>query len=93
MIEAALTIIFGGAQFKEGTDLWATQNVGLMPPPDFGRHLSRDRFKRIVRYWGRGRISERNRLRNNPWAQVDSWVKGFNDARLREIVAGSKGPS
>ena len=89
MIEAALTIIFGGSQFKEGTDLWATQNLGLMPPPDFGRHLSRDRFRRIVRYWARGRIRERDRLRNNPWAQVDSWVKGFNDARLREIVAGS----
>ena len=89
MIEAALTIIFGGSQFKEGTDLWATQNLGLMPPPDFGRHLSRDRFRRIVRYWARGRIRERDRLLNNPWAQVDSWVKGFNDARLREIVAGS----
>jgi hypothetical protein len=25
----------------------------------------------------------------NPWAQVDSWVKGFNDARLREIKAGT----
>jgi hypothetical protein len=89
MIDAALTIIFGGAQFKEGTDLWATNNHGLMPPPDFGKHLSRDRFKRICRYWARGLRRERERLRDNPWAQVDSWVKGFNEARLREIVAGS----
>jgi hypothetical protein len=89
MIDAALTIIFGGAQFKDGTDLWATNNNGLMPPPDFGKHLSRDRFKRICRYWARGLKKERDRLRDNPWAQVDSWVKGFNDARLREIVAGS----
>jgi hypothetical protein len=89
MIDAALTIIFGGAQFKDGTDLWATNNHGLMPPPDFGKHLSRDRFKRICRYWARGLKRERDRLRDNPWAQVDSWVKGFNEARLREIVAGS----
>jgi hypothetical protein len=47
-IDAALAIIFGGAQFKEGTDLWATQRVGLMPPPDFGRFLSKDRFQRIL---------------------------------------------
>jgi hypothetical protein len=26
MIDAALTIIFGGAQFKDGTDLWATNS-------------------------------------------------------------------
>jgi hypothetical protein len=88
-IEAALTIIFGGAQFKDGTDLWATATLGLMPPPDFGKHLSRDRFKRICRYWARGLEQERDRLRDNPWAQVDSWVKGFNEARLREILPRS----
>ena len=58
-IDAALAIIFGGAQFKEGTDLWATQRVGLMPPPDFGRFLSKDRFQRILRYWARGLSEER----------------------------------
>ena len=37
-IEATLKVIFGGAQFKTGTDLWATETKGLMPPPDFGRY-------------------------------------------------------
>ena len=71
-IDAALAIIFGGAQFKEGTDLWATQRVGLMPAPDFGRFLSKDRFKRILRCWSRGLSEEREVLRLNPWATIDS---------------------
>ena len=37
-IEATFKVIFGGAQFKTGTDLWATETKGLMPPPDFGRY-------------------------------------------------------
>ena len=89
MIDATLAIVLGGAQFKEGTDLWATKTMGLMPPPDFGKHLSRDKFKRIIRYWSRGLKAERDRLRLNPWAQVDSWVKGYNEARLREIRPGT----
>ena len=88
-IEAALAIIFGGAQFKEGTDLWATQRVGLMPPPDFGRQLSRDRFQRILRYWGRGLEEERGNLKDNPWAVIDPWIKGFNASRRREINPGT----
>ncbi len=35
-INAALCIIFGGAQFKEMTDLWAVKRKGMMPLPDFG---------------------------------------------------------
>jgi hypothetical protein len=88
-VDAALAIIFGGAQFREGTDLWATKKVGMMPAPDFGRQLSFDRFQRILRYWARGMAWQRNKLRLNPWAQIDNWVKGFNDARLREIKIGS----
>jgi hypothetical protein len=87
--DAALAIIFGGAQFKEGTDLWTTQRVGLMPPPDFGRFLSQDRFSRILRYWARGRQDERDKLRDNVWAQIDPWVSGFNAARPREIRPGT----
>jgi hypothetical protein len=90
-VDAALAIIFGGAQFKEGTDLWSTKRVGMMPAPDFGKYLSHDRFQRILRYWGRGRGTpeERGKLRLNPWAQIDPWVIGFNAARLREIRVGS----
>ena len=88
-VDAALAVLFGGAQFKEGTDLWATKRVGMMPPPDFGRQLSLDRFQRIQRYWGRGLPEERRALKQNPWAQIDPWVRGFNAARLREIKVGS----
>ncbi len=88
-IDCTMALIFGGAQFKAETDLWSTERKGMMPPPDFGRVLSRDRFKRIVRYWSRGLRREREKLRGQPWAQVDSWVKGFNAARLRELCVGS----
>ena len=88
-IDATLAIIFGGAQFKEGTDLWSTKRVGMLPPPDFGRQLSHDRFQRVLRYWARGLLEERQKLKENPWAQIDPWVKGFNAAREREIVPGS----
>ncbi len=90
-IDAVLAIILGGAQFKEGTDLWATQRAGLMPPPDFGRFLSEDRFKRILRYWSRGLSEEREVLRLNPWATIDPWVDGFNDAHPRRNDDGVDG--
>jgi hypothetical protein len=49
-IEAALCIILGGAQYKTGTNLWATQKKGMLRAPDFGLHLSEDRFGKILRY-------------------------------------------
>ncbi len=58
-----------------------------MPAPDFGRQLSHDRFKRVLRYLARG-IPEREKLKQNPWAEVDPWVKGCNAARKREIKVG-----
>jgi len=61
----------------------------MMPGPDFGRQLSHDRFERIIRYWSRGLPMEREKLRLNPWAQIDPWVQGFNDARMREVKPGS----
>ena len=60
-----------------------------MPAPDFGRQLSRDRFQRVLRYWARGIPADRDKLKLNPWAVIDPWVKGFNAARLREIKIGS----
>jgi hypothetical protein len=61
----------------------------MMRPPDFGRQLSLDRFQRILRYWGRGLPEERRKLKQNPWAQIDPWVRGLNAARLREIKVDS----
>ena len=66
-VDAALAIIFGGAQFKEGTDLWATGRVGLMPGPDFGRHLSHDRFNRKYNCWQR-HLSEVERQSRDEFA-------------------------
>ncbi len=60
-----------------------------MSPPDFGRQLSHDRFQRVLRYWARGLPEEREKIKQNPWAQIDPWVKGYNDARLREVKPGS----
>jgi hypothetical protein len=88
-IDAAIAIIFGGAQFKEETDLWATQRVGIMPSPDFGRHLSQDRFHRILRYWARGLPKQREAVKDNPLAQIGPWAEIFNEARMREIKPGS----
>jgi hypothetical protein len=77
MIGATLTIIFGGAQFKEVTDLWATKQVRLMLEPDFGKHLSYARSqKMIIQYWSRGLKKERGQLRQHLWAQVTSRFVG-----------------
>jgi hypothetical protein len=53
-VDAALTIMIGGAQYKTGTDLWATERKGMVEAPDFGRVMSHDRFHRCLRYWARG---------------------------------------
>jgi hypothetical protein len=45
-IDCALAVLFGGAQFKAETDLWSTKRKGMMPAPDIGRVLSRDRLKK-----------------------------------------------
>ena len=42
--------LYGGAQYKKGTDLWATERQGMINAPDFGRVLAKDRFTRINRY-------------------------------------------
>ncbi len=50
-IFSAMCIMFGGGQFKEGTDLWSVRRKGMMPAPDFGLYLSRRRFEFVLRYW------------------------------------------
>jgi hypothetical protein len=65
-IDCTMALSFGGAKFKAETDLWSTERKGMMHDPDFGRVLSRDRFKKIVRYWDRGLRSERENLRGKP---------------------------
>ncbi len=88
-INAALCIIFGGAQFKDMTDLWSIRRKGMTPAPDFGLFLSRDRFKNILRYWARGPEGTSEKLRNIPWEEVGYWVRAFNKSRREEIEVGT----
>jgi hypothetical protein len=88
-IHAALCVIFGGAQFKDMTDLWSAKRKGMMPAPDFGLYLSRDRFRKKLRYWARGPDGTSEKLRNNPWEEVDYWVRAFNKNRREEIEVGT----
>jgi len=53
-LRAFLVCLYGGAQFKEGTELWAETAFGVMPAPRFGRRLNKDRFERMLRCMARG---------------------------------------
>ena len=88
-IEAALCVIFGGAQYKAGTNLWATTKKGMLRAPDFGMHLSQDKFKKILRYWSKGPDGTTEKLRDYPWEEVDIWIRGFNKNRQAEIEVGT----
>ena len=88
-IFSALCVLFGGGQFKEGTDLWSVRRKGMMPAPDFGLYLSRNRFEKILRYWALGPDGTSEKLRENPWAEVDYWVRAFNTNRKEELVVGT----
>ncbi len=69
-IEATLCIIFGGAQYKAGTNLWGVQKKGMLRAPDFGLHLSEDRFGKILRYWSKGLDGTREKLLEKPWEKM-----------------------
>jgi hypothetical protein len=88
-IEAALCIIFWGAQYKAGTTLWSTQKKDMLRAPGFGSHLSEDRFGKILRYWAKGPDGTREKLAENPWEEVDVWIQGFNRNRRTEIGVGT----
>jgi hypothetical protein len=53
-LRAFLVCLHGGAQFKEGTELWAETACGVMPAPRFGRRLNKGRFERTLRCMARG---------------------------------------
>ena len=88
-VHAALCVIFGGTQFKDMTDLWSVKRKGMMPAPDFGVYLSRYRFQKILRYWARGPEGTEEKLKDNPWEEVDYWVRAFNKNRREEIEVGT----
>ena len=49
-LRAWMGITLGAAQYRPGTDLWATKRTGLLSAPNFGRFLSKDKYRRITRY-------------------------------------------
>ena len=44
-LKAFFCILFGACQFKPGADLWATEQAGMMPGPNFGRCMSQDKLR------------------------------------------------
>jgi hypothetical protein len=48
-VKAWVALSIGSTQFKPGTDFWGTRAVGLLPPINWGRHLSEDRCRRVTR--------------------------------------------
>jgi hypothetical protein len=89
-IMAYFVCLFGAAQFKPGTDLWAKTTNGTMPAPNFGQYLSHDRYQRIARYLARGPQGVENLLPNDPWAQFRWLVDGFNNVRQRELQCSGR---
>ena len=89
-VDEAIKVIIGGAQFTTHTDLWATEYKGIMPPPDFGRYLTKDRFTRVLRYWARGTLGVEHDLGHDPWGEVRPWIEGHNNKRLKELSPGTR---
>ena len=87
-IRGFLVCLYGGAQFKEGSDCWATDTVDMLPPPNFGRHLNADRFDRILRYFARGPEGCDENAAEDPWFQVRWMVNGYNACRKRVFIWG-----
>ena len=84
-MKSFLACVLGGAQFKVGTDLWATKSIGLLPAPNFGRFMSHDKFDRIRRYLSRGPVEAGDTASDDPWYQVRYLFSGFNENRRRTI--------
>jgi hypothetical protein len=62
---------------------------GMIPAPDFGVYLSRDRFGKILRYWAFGVTGDVNLLREKTWEEFGIWVRAFNKNRKEELTFGT----
>ena len=78
-----LCCFYGGCQFSVGTDCWETATRGMLPPPNFGRFMSRDKFDRWLRYISEGPEDASN---SDPWREVRWLVKGHNKNRKATVV-------
>ena len=87
-------ILHAGCQFAVGCDVWRKTRKGMMPPPDFGRVMSHDRFDRWLRYLSEGPLEDRQSLGAevtiDPWHPIRWLVDGFNASRKRNCDAGYK---
>jgi hypothetical protein len=84
-INGFLVCVYGGAQYKEGTDLWAKGRVGMMPPPDFGRHLDKRRFPNVLRCLKEGPEGYEDDA--GPWHPVRFIVRNVKAARTQVVGA------
>ena len=87
-VDGFFRCLFGGAQYKVGTDLWATEDKGMIRSPDFGRVLTKDRFERVGRYLSRGPLGCEEDLGNDPWIEVRWILTKFNDKRRKQFRPG-----
>jgi hypothetical protein len=79
-------ILCEGCQFTAGCDVWRKTRKGMMPPPDFGRVMSHDRFDRWLRRLSEGPLEDRQS--EDPWHPIRWLVDGFNASRKRNCDAG-----
>ena len=63
-----LACLYAGSQFRVGTDVWAKEKKGLMPPPNFCKYMSQDKFNRWMRYISMGRPQDDGN--EDPWYEV-----------------------
>jgi hypothetical protein len=74
-LKAFFCILFGACQFKPGTDLWSVEQAGMMPPPNFGRCTSQDKFRRWMKCLAMGPVGDDNK---GPWHEIEWLFTGFN---------------
>jgi hypothetical protein len=86
-LRAFLGLLFSGAQFKVGTDLWSKKRKGMMPALNYSHVMSKGKFDRYFRYLSEGPpddIDPQEPLYPMRWV-----VGGFNKSRKAKITAGT----
>jgi hypothetical protein len=85
-VNGFLARVHRGAQFKEGTGLWAAERVGMTPPPNFGRHLDKRRFTNVLRRLKEGPGGCEDDA--GPWHSARFMVGGQNGTWRRNFQWG-----
>jgi hypothetical protein len=74
--------LHGACQFKPGTEVWASEKKGMMPGPNFGEFMSKDKFERWMRCTSEG---PKGATDKDPLETIRWLVKGYNDNRKKTI--------